>query len=323
LIYKGMKMSSLECPICKSKAIEEPKTFDGIKLNCSRCGNFSISGTALAIWQGRDKSAKQVANSSGWIREHQGIAITSYELEALLTLPTPTVLERANKILLAIFKLSDGLSYRFNIDTYDIDTYEFWLAVSYSENYADIDYLFRIYLNNELNYLNFEEALFADGNFSFVDIYITPSGYSHIDSLSDKKIDSQIGFCAMWFSQDVLPIWTDAIAPAIKNSGHDPKRIDSHQHNNRIDDEIIAMIRRSKFVVADFTGQRGGVYFEAGFALGLGQQVIWTCKKSELHNVHFDNRQYNFILWEDDKLEDFKVALQNRIEATIGRGSFQ
>ena len=64
------------------------------------------------------------------------------------------------------------------------------------------------------------------------------------------------------------------------------------------------------------------MYFEAGFALGLGLQVIWTCKESDLKDVHFDNRQYNFVIWEEDKLNEFKVALQNRIEATIGRGNF-
>jgi len=34
-----------------------------------------------------------------------------------------------------------------------------------------------------------------------------------------------------------------------------------------------------RFIVADFTGQRGGVYFEAGYALGLRKPVIWTCKR--------------------------------------------
>jgi len=87
-----------------------------------------------------------------------------------------------------------------------------------------------------------------------------------------------------------------------------------------IDDEIIATIRRSKFLVSDFTGQRGGVYFESGFALGFGLRVIWTCRADELSAVHFDNRQYNFLVWEREKLSDLAKRLQNRIEATIGRG---
>lgn len=124
----------------------------------------------------------------------------------------------------------------------------------------------------------------------------------------------------MWFDDRLRPIWTSAIEPAINGAGYDAKRIDAHEHNNRIDDEIMAMIRRSRFVVADFMGNRGGVYFEAGFALGLGIPVIWTCRGSRLHRVHFDNRQYAFVTWEPDKLEDFKTRLQNRIEATLGKG---
>ena len=119
-------------------------------------------------------------------------------------------------------------------------------------------------------------------------------------------------------------LWNNGIESGILAAGYKPVRIDRVEHNNRIDDEIIAGIRRSKFLVADFTGQRGGVYFEAGFALGLSMPVIWLCKKSECdeNKIHFDIRQYNFILWEDDKLGDLKTALQNRIEATIGRGSY-
>jgi hypothetical protein len=32
----------------------------------------------------------------------------------------------------------------------------------------------------------------------------------------------------------------------------------------------MAEIQKSRFVVADYTGQRNGVYFEVGFAVGLG-----------------------------------------------------
>ena len=129
----------------------------------------------------------------------------------------------------------------------------------------------------------------------------------------------------MWFDNSMKAIWNDAISPAILAAGYEPKRIDEHPHNNRIDDEIIALIRRSRFVVADFTGQRGGVYFEAGFALGMNLPVIWTVKKSALAEVHFDNRQYNFVTWEEDNLPEFKLNLQYRIEATsaLGRGTWK
>ena len=67
---------------------------------------------------------------------------------------------------------------------------------------------------------------------------------------------------------------------------------------------------------------RGGVFYEAGFAKVLGLPVIWMVKSeiAEIENVtHFDIRQYNQIRWTED-FEDARIRLQNRIEATLGRG---
>jgi nucleoside 2-deoxyribosyltransferase len=52
-------------------------------------------------------------------------------------------------------------------------------------------------------------------------------------------------------------------------------------------------------VIADVTFASTGVYFEAGYALGLGRPVIWTCRSDrKAQDMHFDTRQYNHILWE-------------------------
>ncbi len=80
-------------------------------------------------------------------------------------------------------------------------------------------------------------------------------------------------------------------------------------------DAIIAEIRKSLFMVADFTENRGGVYFEAGYAQGLGIPVIWTCRHDHKDRLHFDTRQYNHILWTDEI--DLFEQLRRRIEATI------
>lgn len=181
------------------------------------------------------------------------------------------------------------------------------------------------YLLND--YLTAAGLLIGTSNGSFGMYKISPDGYTNLQQLREANTpkaheDSQIGFCAMWFDDTVKNAWTVAISKAMGQAGYKPMRIDEHQHNNKIDDEISAMIRRSRFVVADFTGQRGGVYFEAGFAVGLGVPVIWTCRKDDLNNVHFDNRQYNFLLWMPEELERFKCDLQNRIEQTLGKGKY-
>jgi nucleoside 2-deoxyribosyltransferase len=90
------------------------------------------------------------------------------------------------------------------------------------------------------------------------------------------------------------------------------------EHVNRIDDEIIGRIRSSRFIVADFTGHRAGVYFEAGMMLGLGRTVIWMCKDDDLANAHFDTRQYNFINYKS--VEEARKRLYDRIMAIEGAG---
>ena len=196
------------------------------------------------------------------------------------------------------------------LKTLEINPWEMW-AHSWAEDTQELNYLFRQVLVESRHFL------FRNGD----NYQITPSGWDYLDSLKSRNPLSNIGFIAMWFEASMNCVLHDALEPAIENAGYKPLRIDKHQHNNKIDDEIVAGIRRSKFVVADFTAQRGGVYFEAGFALGLGLPVIWLCRKDDLKNIHFDNRQYNFILWEPEKLSDLKSALQNRIEATIGKGA--
>jgi hypothetical protein len=74
-------------------------------------------------------------------------------------------------------------------------------------------------------------------------------------------------------------------------------------------------IRNSEFVVADFTGQRGGVYYEAGFAMGIGRKVIWCCHEDEIGNLHFDTSHKNHIVWKTP--DDLRSKLYRRIRATI------
>ncbi|QOJ22298.1 MAG: nucleoside 2-deoxyribosyltransferase [Gammaproteobacteria bacterium] len=122
-------------------------------------------------------------------------------------------------------------------------------------------------------------------------------------------------FVAMWFDKTMDSFYQNGIKLAIEADGTKCMRIDLHEHNNKICDEIIAEIRRSNYLVADFTGNRGGVYYEAGFAYGLGIPVIWTVHQNDLASVHFDTRQYNHIVYETE--EQLKERLLNRIKATI------
>jgi nucleoside 2-deoxyribosyltransferase len=150
----------------------------------------------------------------------------------------------------------------------------------------------------------------------------TTQGWQEIDKLKRPRTDAAQAFVAMWFNELTSEAYINGIEPALIGTGYKPVRIDKKEHNNKIDDEIIAEIRRSRFLVADFTCEsknvRGGVYYEAGFAQGLGIPVIWTCKDTSLADLHFDTRQYSHLVWKAPA--DLLVQLRNRIGATIGDG---
>ena len=115
--------------------------------------------------------------------------------------------------------------------------------------------------------------------------------------------------------------YEEGIKKAVEECGYKPLRIDQKLDVNKIDDEIIAEIRRSHFMVADFThdkekGVRGAVFYEAGFAYGLGMEVIYSCRKGQEGDLNFDTRQNYHILWETP--EDLRAELRKRIGARVG-----
>ena len=152
---------------------------------------------------------------------------------------------------------------------------------------------------------------------------VTVDGWKRLEELERAAPgESSQAFVAMWLNSELDDAWNNGIRKGIEDAGYTHLRIDEKKHNDKICDQIIVEIRRSRFVVADFThgpdGARGGVYFEAGFAGGLGLDVIYTCRKGQEGKIHFDTRQYNHVLWRDS--EDLRKQLSERILATIGQG---
>lgn len=161
-----------------------------------------------------------------------------------------------------------------------------------------------------------------EGLADFINVRLTLEGWRRVEQLEQGAVEKPYqGFVAMWFSEELEIVYSEGIEPAIRAAGYDAMQMSFLEHNDDINDRIIAEIRKSRFVVADFTGNRGGVYFEAGFALGLGKPVIWTCNRAffEKHGVHFDTQARNHILW--DKPEDLRRSLHARIEATVPRSA--
>jgi len=145
---------------------------------------------------------------------------------------------------------------------------------------------------------------------------ITFEGLNYYVSIKEKGILSNRCFIAMSFSIGMEEI-RDAIKSAIIETSYEPILIDEKhiESSQTINDAIIAELKHSKFCIADFTEQKDGVYFESGFALGQGKQVIYCCRKDYLNKTHFDTNHFSHIIYETS--EELKTKLKNKIEAWI------
>ena len=127
-------------------------------------------------------------------------------------------------------------------------------------------------------------------------------------------------FVAMAFRDDLQDAYDTAIQPAIEvDCALTVTQVSRIEHNDSVTDLIISGIRAAQIVVADVTHQRNGVYFEGGFAMGLGRIVVWMCREDDIANVHFDTSHFNHIVWADHA--DLRTKLRNRLRATVATGN--
>lgn len=145
-------------------------------------------------------------------------------------------------------------------------------------------------------------------------ILLSGKSLERIEELHKKPNNIKQAFVAMWFDESMQKA-RECIEKAIYDSGYVPMIIDVKEHNNQIVPEIFYEIKHSKFMIADLTGSRGGVYYEAGYAEALEKQVILTCRKGE--STHFDVKQKNTIFWEESNYDSLYEKLKRRIEVTI------
>ena len=193
-----------------------------------------------------------------------------------------------------------------------------WKAMAWSESIQALEIQFLVDYLLEKGWIKGQREGHGLGHFT-----VTVDGYSHIANQT-INVDSSQAFVAMWFDSSLIGAYNEGIKPAIENSGYKPFKINEKPDVDKIDDEIIGEIRRSRFLVADFThgakGARGGVYYEAGFAYGLGLPVVRACRKDIIENneLHFDVRQHYHVVWET--VDELRDGLEKRIRALIGEG---
>ena len=294
-----------DCNICKRNdpsIVEAPHVdVDGRSIECPLCGKYKITGTAEACIH------KPNMKLAAWVRNQNELGqmptISSYTLEDESNFPERSVLDKLTLLLRALERRSKHPGAHVGLNP----LHDFPLV--WASNAEELNFLFKSL--DEQNLIDYYPTTGSCG------AMISSRGWEVLSSLDTEPTFADQTFVAMWFNDEMNGAWEQGIKPAVERAGYRPIRVDKEQHIDRIDAKIVADIKDSRFVIADVTGQRAGVYFEAGYAIGLGRPVIWCVREDQLNAVHFDTRQYNHIVWKTP--EELQERLYQLIRSVIGQ----
>jgi hypothetical protein len=302
-----------KCPVCGLEAETYREAMKSrYHSDCARCGGkFEITDAVLTV---AHRSVEDLLKVREYILRSNLIGsraiVSSDTIGVVLRSPLPSISERADRLLAHIASET-----KYPAESWKCPSTEGLAQVLVCAGiYQDLTYFLGLLIERGFLRQTAPGVVYPI-------VQITGAGHDHLEKSRVSRSGRQ-AFVAMWFDDSMVAAYDVAVAPAIVDAGWKPLRVDRKEHSNKIDDEIVAEIRRSTFVVADFScapgNVRGGVYFEAGLAQGLGLPVIWSCRHDCVDDLHFDTRQYNHIVWDD--LDEFREALTKRILAVIGEG---
>lgn len=303
-----MPSSINNCPLCKLDCKGKITPKQTFYVDCRRCGFYEITFSAKECDYGN--AEKDIFLFSGYLRNNSSkgspITVNAEMLEHLSEIILPfkrlSVTEKINKIITYLgnrTNIGEKITLDANCD----------FTLFYCKNKSEFERL--ISYATTQDYLEY----FAIAKPGDIEPSLTYKGWQKYEENQNTNITSKNAFIAMNFDPEFDEIFYKAILTACGESDFTAIRVDKSEHNEKICDKIIADIKSSRFLIAEFTGQKHGVYFEAGFAYGLGIPVIWCCRESDVKQLHFDTRQYNHIIWKD--IEELKEKLINRIKATV------
>ncbi len=331
-------MTSLDnCPVCNGTYT--PGYPDDAPVTCSSCGQFAISfhdvrNLASSLSKGqynrfeisallRERTIR--GGPRTWLQdESPSFEKSGYpviDVKELLRNWPKTVSERLERTLCNFARKSrnGGDWVRVDHEARSVNFAEHQKAIAFAKTVDEARYNIEALVKR--GYLEKGQVLNE-----YEDFRLTPTGWAEYERITrGAGSPENPAFVAMWFGDAneksaMDKAYGQGIEPAVKDAGYRVTRVDLQEHNDWIMDKVLGDIRMAPFVVADYTGHRNGVYFEAGFARGLGIPVISTCREDHFENAHFDTKQLNHVRWTTP--EELKKKLGNRILGTIGRGPY-
>lgn len=320
-----------KCPICQTSYSKEYNAVrpDALRIDCHRCGEYDISGTALATIQAKlNAQANRRAIMSHSLRRMAGLRqdtkpfVSDDSIDSFFKsdrLPTPKKQADDATLLIGDLQISPDQHLRISGNFFGS-----WIGTSIPNSLPDgVDWILR-HLRDQHLADSRETASVESGR--MFSIGLTMAGWEKYAQLKRVDIASRTAFMAMKFGDKSIDSVVDnCFKPAVARTGFELKKLTDDQPAGLIDDQIRASILSGRFVIADLTHGSHGAYWEAGFAEGLGLPVIYTCERShwEERKTHFDTNHLLTIVWDSGNLEKTGQELAATIRATLRKEAIQ
>jgi nucleoside 2-deoxyribosyltransferase len=271
-----MLTETINCPLCKSTSIEKVKEGPDVYfIACNRCGEFLIARECLIFSDVREKIYSIGYLLSGLSRELYEIGeekpffqvknLDDY-LKHYLLPNKDSVEDKAKKFLQRIRERTTYYGQRIEID------YEKDYSLAYAQNIQEFWALLDLLGDSGLTKNDLPTGIGG--------VILTATGWDLTNKAKLSKNEGEQAFVAVWFDESMNES-VRAIEEAIEESGHKSICIKNEHFSERIMDKALSEIRKSRFIVVDLTGDRNSVFFEAGFAFGLGIEAIYVYKITE------------------------------------------
>lgn len=98
-----------------------------------------------------------------------------------------------------------------------------------------------------------------------------------------------------------------------KPFGYRCERLTEENTSDRILPDLLDRIKRAAFTIVDLTDLRPNVFYELGYADGLGKKVIVTAREGT--ELPFDVKDIPTIFWSSQR--QLKHDLENRIRIVV------
>ncbi len=303
-----------ECPFCRTDASvhENVMELKCVYADCL-CGKFIIEQIALedtGVYNKILGTDEDKILFSGYLRNNQTTTIT----EVFISEELPGILDYCQRKTLSE-KISDIKNYIYQKTTsigksVPLEVEKLY-TLFYLKTHSELVKLL-IYLR-DTNILHDTPIDIGPT----ANVILTVEGFSKIESSLEDYSQSKKVFIACQFKTNYEKDLVETIKAACAACGFDAKRVSDERHDKDITHKIIADINQSRFIIADFTDQNNGVYYEAGYAMGMSKKVIRLINKEQIEKLHYDTRQFNHIQWEKGKWKELEEDLINQIKTTI------